>query len=85
MVSKHLTEELKQFENQEKPNKEDTETVNLGDEEVVKETRIRVHHTETQKEDLIILLKHYINVFCWSYDDMPGLNTDIVFQKLQIN
>jgi hypothetical protein len=27
---------------------------------------------------LIELLREYVNVFAWSYEDMPGLDTDIV-------
>lgn len=62
MVPEHLAEELKQYEIQENSNFEETETVNLGDEEIVKETRISVHLTDTKKEDLISLLKQYIDV-----------------------
>ncbi|XP_015159785.1 uncharacterized protein [Solanum tuberosum] len=84
-VPEHVTEEFQQFENQHKPNLEETETVNLGDEECVKEVRISVHLTEAQKRDLIHLLREYIDVFVWSYKDMPGLSTNMVSHKLPIN
>lgn len=45
MVPEHLTEELKKFENQENTNLEETETVNLGDDESVRETRFGVYLT----------------------------------------
>ena len=35
-----------------------------------------------RKQKLIELLKQYVDVFAWSYDDMPGLSTDIVSHKL---
>ena len=80
-----LTEDLEEFENREKPNLEETEVVNLGGHDEVKETRISVHLTEAQKRELIRLLREYIDVFAWSYDDMPGLSTNIVSHKLPIN
>ena len=33
---------------------------------------------------LIELLQEYQDVFAWSYQDMPGLDTDIVVHKLPI-
>ena len=30
------------------------------------------------KSKLIDLLKEYMDIFAWSYQDMPGLDTDIV-------
>lgn len=57
MISEHLTDELEQLENQGNPNLEETEIVNLGDEEQVKEIRISVHLTKAQKRELIALLK----------------------------
>nr|XP_009622806.1 uncharacterized protein LOC104114136 [Nicotiana tomentosiformis] len=31
---------------------------------------------------MVELLRQYVNVFVWSYDDMPGLSTDIVSHQL---
>lgn len=56
-----------------------------GDEEIVKESRISVHLTKTQKEDLVRLLNHYIDVFSCTYDDMPGMSTSSISHKLPIN
>ncbi|XP_050877297.1 uncharacterized protein LOC127081051, partial [Lathyrus oleraceus] len=36
------------------------------------------------KERLIKLLHEYVDVFAWSYQDMPGLDTDIVVHKLPL-
>ena len=38
---------------------------------------------DTRKE-LIDLLQDYSDVFAWSYQDMPGLNTDIVVHRLPL-
>ncbi|KAK4729049.1 hypothetical protein R3W88_022037 [Solanum pinnatisectum] len=84
-VPEYVAEEFRQFENQHKPNLEETETVNLGDEECVKEVKISVHLTEAQRMDLVRLLGEYIDVFSWSYKDMPGLSTNMVSHKLPIN
>uniref|UniRef100_A0A0V0GK08 Putative ovule protein n=1 Tax=Solanum chacoense TaxID=4108 RepID=A0A0V0GK08_SOLCH len=45
-VPEHVAEEFRQFENQHKSNLEETETVNLENEECVKEVRISVRLTE---------------------------------------
>ena len=33
---------------------------------------------EYVKKGLIELLREYVDVFAWSYEDMPGLDTEIV-------
>ena len=76
---------MEEFENREKPNLEETKTVNLGDHDEIKETSISVHLVVPQREELIHLLREYINMFAWSYNDMPGLSTSIVSHKLPIN
>ena len=35
-------------------------------------------------EELIDLLQDYSDVFAWSYQDMPGLDTDIVVHRLPL-
>ncbi|XP_059295481.1 uncharacterized protein LOC132048812 [Lycium ferocissimum] len=73
-----------EYENRPTPNLEETEAVNLGNEELVQETRISVHLTEAEKEGYQSLLKEYEDVFAWSYTDMPGLSTNIVAHRLPI-
>ena len=75
---------MEEFENREKPNLEETEIVNLGDHDEIKETSINVHLAAPQRKELIHLLWEYIDMFAWSYDDMPGLSTSIVSYKLPI-
>ncbi|XP_033514748.1 uncharacterized protein [Nicotiana tomentosiformis] len=81
MISDNLPQEIVQLESQKKPNLEDTEVVNLGNKEDVKETRINIHLEVESKEELVELLRQYINLFAWSYDDMPRLTTDIVSHR----
>ena len=38
--------------------------------------------TEELKEQMIALLGEYLDVFTWSYEDMPGLNPSIVVHQL---
>ena len=61
-----------------KPNLDEKEIVNLGDDESVRETWVSIHLTTIEKEKFVELLKQYTDVFAWSYDNMPGLSTDII-------
>ncbi|XP_075097901.1 uncharacterized protein LOC142175221 [Nicotiana tabacum] len=61
------------------------EVVNLGSEKDMKETKVSIHLETEQREKLVELLRQYINVFAWSYNDIPGLNTDIVLHLLLTN
>ncbi|XP_055819392.1 uncharacterized protein LOC129888443 [Solanum dulcamara] len=85
MMPENLPQEIEKFESQEKPNMDETEVVNLGDEETVKETRISIHLEAERKKELIELLRQHVDIFAWSYDDMPGLCTDIVSHRLPID
>ena len=60
------------------PHLENLETVNLGSEDCVREVKIGELLEESVKKGLIKLLWEYVDVFAWSYEDMPGLDTDIV-------
>ena len=60
----------------------ETELINLGDQEDVKDTKISVHTLPQLKEGMIQALIDYKEVFAWSYDDIPGLSTELVVHKL---
>ena len=81
----YVAYEYRKFENQHTPNLDETEVVNLGDPENVKEIKISIHLNEAQKEVLIHLLAEYIDVFILEVGDMQGLSNDVVSHKLQIN
>ena len=60
------------------------EIVNLGTEEDKKEVKIGSDLKHSVKKRLIQMLHDYVEVFAWSYEDMPGLDTDIVVHRLSI-
>lgn len=49
-----------------------------------KEVKIDTHITEDTRQGLIELLREFNDIFAWSYQDMPGLNTGIVVHRLPI-
>ncbi|XP_070037211.1 uncharacterized protein [Nicotiana tomentosiformis] len=82
VIPEEIIREVKFFENKPKSNLDETETVNLGYSEIVKETRISIHLSPSEKEEYIQFLKEYEDIFAWSYDDMAGRSTSIVAHKL---
>ncbi|XP_015072578.1 uncharacterized protein LOC107016701 [Solanum pennellii] len=82
-VFEEVRRDFNHFENKSNPNMSETETINLGDQEIIKETKISVHLH--QKNDIIQALFDYKDIFASSYDDMPGLSTDMVVHKLPID
>ncbi|KAE8654932.1 No pollen germination related 2 [Hibiscus syriacus] len=82
------TELLRLVEKEDKqilPHKEEIKTVNLGTNEEIKEVKIGNTLTIQIKQELINLLQEFKDIFAWSYQDMPGLSTNIVMHKLPIN
>lgn len=83
-----LPEELARLLRQEEKviqlHEEQLETINLGSDEDKKEVKIGAALEEDVKKGLIELLKEYVDVFAWSYADMPGLDTYIVTHKLPL-
>ena len=75
---------LKQEEKVIQPHEESIEVVNLGTNEEAKELRVGSALQKEVKAKLIKLLKDYMDVFAWSYQDMPGLDTDIVVHHLPL-
>ncbi|XP_027158039.1 uncharacterized protein LOC113759663, partial [Coffea eugenioides] len=71
-----------QYEEKPKPNLEETEKVNIGTEDEVKEVQISIHLNERQKKEMLEFLTMFQDVFAWSYDDMTGISTDVVVHRL---
>ena len=68
------------------PHQEETElVVDLGTDSGKKEVKIGMGMTAPIHEELIALLKDYQDIFAWSYQDMPGLSSDIVQHRLPLN
>ena len=66
------------------PHQEVTEAINLRTEEKRRKVKIGTTLSPTIKEKLIDLLQDYNDVFAWSYQDMSGLDTDIVVHRLPL-
>ena len=66
------------------PHKDPLEAINLGSEEDKKEVNIEALLDSSVKGKLIDLLKEYVDVFAWSYQDMSGLDTSIVEHHLPL-
>ncbi|MCQ7416301.1 reverse transcriptase domain-containing protein [Salmonella enterica] len=66
------------------PHEELIETINLGSQVEIKEVKIGTNMSAESRQGLITLLHEYIDVFAWSYQDMPGLDTSIVVHHLPL-
>ncbi|KAA3454324.1 Retrovirus-related Pol polyprotein from transposon 17.6 [Gossypium australe] len=66
---------VKQEEKQILPHEEEVENIALEEGNMVK---IGTRIAEETIQDLVELLREFNDVFAWSYEDMPGLSTDIV-------
>lgn len=83
-LPKELARLLQQESKLIQPHQESLETVNLGTEDCKKEIRIGANLHAKVKKRLIELLHEYVNVFAWSYQDIPGLDTNIVMHCLPL-
>ena len=75
---------MEQEEKEIQPHQEPVEVINLGTDEDKKEIKIGASLKEDVKRNLASLLQEYVDVFAWSYQDMPGLDTDIVVHRLPL-
>lgn len=60
------------------------EEVNLGELENPKMVYVSTLLAKEFKQELISLLREYIDCFAWDYDDMPGLSRELVEHRLPI-
>ena len=64
------------------PYQEIIELVNLGTDEEKKGVKIGSSLDPSVKKEIVDLLREYVDIFAWSYQDMPGLSTEIVEHQL---
>ena len=64
----------KQFELWELPTEDMVIQVNLGSQDHPKPIFISESLSLTERQELIVLVREYNDVFAWNYEDMPGLN-----------
>src|ERR1044072_3957280 len=81
-VPRELVRLLQQEERVIQPHEEQVEVANLGTDEDRKEIKIGAGLENSVEERLVQMLRDYIEVFAWSYEDMPGLDIDIVVHRL---
>ena len=60
------------------PIKEETQPINLGIDDEPKMIQVDNTPTISEKDALEALLTEFNEVFVWSYEDMLGIDTDIV-------
>ena len=72
-VPGELARLLQQEEREIQPHEEQLDTINLGTEDDKKEIKIGVNLEPSVRERLIQLLHDYVEIFAWSYKDMPGV------------
>ncbi|RVW45385.1 Retrovirus-related Pol polyprotein from transposon 17.6 [Vitis vinifera] len=62
---------------------EDVEAVDFGTKDQPKELKIGSLLSTYKSDRLIHLLRSYLDVFAWSYEDMPSLDPSIVKEEIQ--
>jgi len=85
VLSPELERLIAQEEREMKPHQEETELIDLETREGKKEVKIGTSMTAPIRQDLITLLEEYQDIFAWSYQDMLGLDLDIVQHRLPLN
>ena len=81
---KEFTRQVEQSERAWKPAKEELEVINVGTEQDKRELKIGTLITTEERCSLTSLLQEYMDVFTWSYADMPGLDIDIVVHRVPL-
>ena len=61
-----------------------TKLIDFGTPDQPRDIRIGSSLSPNERSRLIDLLRSYLDVFAWSYEDMPGLNSSIVHHHLPI-
>ncbi|GAU44160.1 hypothetical protein TSUD_399820 [Trifolium subterraneum] len=83
-----IPDEIKRLLDQEKkviqPHEENVELIDLSSGEGKKEIKIGASLEASVKERVIVLLREYVDIFAWSYQDMPGLDPEIVEHHLPL-
>lgn len=58
--------------------------MNLGNEDDIKEVRVGSSLEESVKTRLIDMLQEFTDIFAWAYQDMPGMDADIMLHRLPL-
>ena len=60
------------------------EDIPLEEGNLEKFTRIGTSMKEKTKQDLVQFLRENIDVFAWSYEDMPGIDPSVITHRLNV-
>jgi len=74
----------KHFEQRDPPTEDKVIQIDVGDQTYPKLISISESLSPTEKQDLISLIKDYIDIFAWSYEDMPGIDPQVAIHHLNI-
>ena len=80
-----LERTIAQEDQEMRPHQEETELVDLGIGNGKKEVKIGMVMTAPVHKELMALLRDYQDIFAWSYQDMLGLSSDIIQDRLPLN
>ena len=67
-----------------KLHQEEVEMINLGNKGEEKKVKIGTSLIEEIRQQLYTLLKEFKDIFAWSYEDMPGLDPEIIQHRLPL-
>src|SRR4051812_47825937 len=73
------------FEQREPPTDDKLVQINLGDGFTPKPIFVGEGLSPSEREDLIKLIREYIDVLAWNYEDMPGLDPQVATHRLNID
>ena len=68
-----------------KPLMDEITTVNVGTQEDPRLVQIGSTLSLEERERLVALLKDFKDVFAWSYEDMPGIDPEIVQHRIPLD
>lgn len=85
MMPKKVIDTFEHQENRNLPIVDDLQEINLGSKVVPRIVKIGTSSTSDLGRALVNLLREYIDIFAWTYADMPGLDIDLVTHKLSTN
>ena len=60
------------------------EDISLDEDNPKKSTRIGANLEGKIKKDLIHFLRENIDVFAWSHEDMPGIDSSVITHRLNV-
>jgi len=74
----------KRFEQREPPTEDKVIQINLGSQDHPKPIFISESLSLTEKEELIVLVREYIDVFAWNCEDIPRFDPQVAMHRLNI-